>query len=494
MPKAQMRDLVVLLPGITGSVLRQHEGDTVRDVWAFSGPVIWSAITDLHGLLDRLTVHTPDPHPDALEGMSDAALDDLGDGIRATGLMPDLHVIPGLWKIDGYSQARELILNEFDVTEGQNYFEFSYDWRRDNRIAAHRLKRLLDVKLGAWRASSGARDAKVILVAHSMGGLVSRYYLECLEGWRDCRALVTFGTPYRGALKALDVISNGLKVLFADLSGFARSTASIHQLLPTFRCVRVVDGLEHQDFRLDDPNLSVPNLDATKFQAAARFHQQIASSVKAHLEDAEYVRSMRVVPIVGTRQPTLVSARLENGKLTASEEMLKADDADLAGGDGTVPRIAAIPEESWGKLTDVFHVGQHGSLQAMDGPLEQLRNILYETQHHELPVQGETRGLAVRAGWISTNIADLFASDQSILLRARAFASDGSPNPVRLEAWLRRTAIGSRAIRLPFTGDPEHWQELRPDHLDPGVYRVTIKAQGNVGGLQAIQDAFEVAH
>ena len=56
MPKAQMRDWVVLLPGITGSVLRQHEGDTVRDVWAFSGPVIWSAITDLHGLLDRCSL------------------------------------------------------------------------------------------------------------------------------------------------------------------------------------------------------------------------------------------------------------------------------------------------------------------------------------------------------------------------------------------------------------------------------------------------------
>jgi pimeloyl-ACP methyl ester carboxylesterase len=43
-----------------------------------------------------------------------------------------------------------------------------------------------------------SRTPKLILVGHSMGGLVARYFLECLEGWRDTRRLVTFGTPYRG--------------------------------------------------------------------------------------------------------------------------------------------------------------------------------------------------------------------------------------------------------------------------------------------------------
>jgi triacylglycerol esterase/lipase EstA (alpha/beta hydrolase family) len=57
--------------------------------------------------------------------------------------------------------------------------------------------------LKAWRESSGNKDAKLILVGHSMGGVISRYYLECLDGWRDTRTLVTFGTPYRGSLKAI---------------------------------------------------------------------------------------------------------------------------------------------------------------------------------------------------------------------------------------------------------------------------------------------------
>ena len=61
-----------------------------------------------------------------------------------------------------------------------------------------RLKEQTDRWLWEWRRESP--EAKLILVGHSMGGLVARYFLECLEGWRDTRQLVTFGTPYRGSL------------------------------------------------------------------------------------------------------------------------------------------------------------------------------------------------------------------------------------------------------------------------------------------------------
>src|SRR3712207_7538424 len=47
-------------------------------------------------------------------------------------------------------------------------------------------------------------DAEVSLVAHSMGGLISRYYLESgrfndRPGFRAVRRLITMGTPHRGA-------------------------------------------------------------------------------------------------------------------------------------------------------------------------------------------------------------------------------------------------------------------------------------------------------
>lgn len=52
--------------------------------------------------------------------------------------------------------------------------------------------------------------SEVVLLAHSMGGLVCTYALECLNdasadySWRDrVRLLVTFGTPFRGAPESL---------------------------------------------------------------------------------------------------------------------------------------------------------------------------------------------------------------------------------------------------------------------------------------------------
>jgi hypothetical protein len=44
MAKQKMQDLVVLLPGITGSVLRR-EGD--GDIWALSGGALWNWLSSL---------------------------------------------------------------------------------------------------------------------------------------------------------------------------------------------------------------------------------------------------------------------------------------------------------------------------------------------------------------------------------------------------------------------------------------------------------------
>ena len=65
-----MRDVVVCLPGITGSVL-QKDG---KDVWNISGGALINALRTLGGSIKDLKLEE-DP-PDA---------DDLGDGITAPG-------------------------------------------------------------------------------------------------------------------------------------------------------------------------------------------------------------------------------------------------------------------------------------------------------------------------------------------------------------------------------------------------------------------------
>lgn len=87
MPKKPLRDMVVLLPGITGSVL-QKDG---KDVWAPSVQAVWEVLASLGESLQQLRLKGDDPQ-----------IDDLGDGIRATALVPDVHLVPGLVTSEDY--------------------------------------------------------------------------------------------------------------------------------------------------------------------------------------------------------------------------------------------------------------------------------------------------------------------------------------------------------------------------------------------------------
>src|SRR4051794_26842980 len=111
-----MGDVVVLLPGITGSVL-ERDG---KDVWAPTPGAVLGSLWSLGRSLKELELRA-DPVED----------DDLGDGVMATRLVPDVHLVPGLWGIDGYSAISATIRGSFDVVPGRTFLEFAYDWRRD---------------------------------------------------------------------------------------------------------------------------------------------------------------------------------------------------------------------------------------------------------------------------------------------------------------------------------------------------------------------------
>lgn len=95
MARNKMSDIIVLLPGITGIVLTKDG----KVVWGFSASTIARALFTLGRSMEQaLAMRADDP-----------SLDDLGDGIVAASLMPDLHLLPGIWKIDGYGKVIEAI-------------------------------------------------------------------------------------------------------------------------------------------------------------------------------------------------------------------------------------------------------------------------------------------------------------------------------------------------------------------------------------------------
>lgn len=459
MTRHDMSDVIVLLPGIMGSELAR--GGTT--LWGFKAGTIGSALFSRGDKISKaLMLHDDSPDPDVN-----------ADDITATRLMPDIHLMPGVWKIDGYSKIAFAIRRDFAVTDGLNLFEFPYDWRRDNRVNAKRLARAAHGWLARYRASTNP-DAKLILVAHSMGGLVSRYFLEVLDGWKDARALITFGTPHRGSLNAVDGLANGVRkgpFGFVDLSALTRSLTSMYQLLPTYECFDNGDGL----LRRIAESPGIPNIDVARALDALRFHEEIRDAVTVHESQADYLASAyRLQPIVGIGQDTNQSAV----QTDAGAEMLTTHKGRALKGDGTVPRPSATPLDASRQGRETFAATQHGSLQNDDGMLLQLMGLITGLT---LDLD-EFRDAGERA--LSLEVEDLVTDDEPLIIRVRM---QGAKPGVVPTASIETPGGATIGVRL--TEQREGWFVGEAPPMVEGTYRVRASA----AQLPTAEDSFVVA-
>lgn len=334
-----VNDLIVVLPGIMGSVLAKER----KEVWAPTYGSIGRSLVTLGDSIGSLKL-SEDP--------SSIYQD---DGVRATRLVDDFHVLPGLWKIDGYDLLLRALLSLPKVENGKNFFVFPYDWRQDNRVSAKFLEAEVNKRLINWRKISGNDGAKALLVAHSMGGLIARYYIECLDGWRFTRKLITFGTPFQGSLKALRFLTEGTGIKYLQgLTALVRSFPSVYQLLPTYPCVSSGDVIQSlQDIKLQ-------GLNHVQVSAASSFHKEIKDAVRKNSTNMEYKKSgFGIRPIVGVGQETLQWANNVGNSLSFTTTHPSSD----VSGDGTVPAPSAVPEQQFGLDSEFFVSSSHGSIQ-----------------------------------------------------------------------------------------------------------------------------------
>ena len=129
---------------------------------------------------------------------------------------------------------------------------FTYDWRRDIVEAARRL----DQTLEAMAEARGDPDARFNMVAHSMGGLVARYYLRygtaepaedapvTWAGARRIRNLMLVAVPSGGSIPSLEGLLFGSRVGLSYTTLAAPVIArmpSVYQLLPPPGVVSLLD-------------------------------------------------------------------------------------------------------------------------------------------------------------------------------------------------------------------------------------------------------------
>jgi pimeloyl-ACP methyl ester carboxylesterase len=352
-------DLVVVLPGILGSTLSQ-DGHLV---WAPSAGSALRAIGTFGASIARLQL------PD---GIGD---DHPCDGVEPVALMPDLHVLPRVWTpVKGYdrllARLRSLGFREPGDDPSAppgNLLPVPYDWRLSCRYNGQRLRSIITPALEQWQAQGGPyADARVVFVCHSMGGLIARWYIEKCGGAEVTRKLITLGTPYRGAARAIDQLVNeahmGLGPFGVNLTGFARSMPSLHQLLPEYACLAQGGDLAKTT------DVALPELDTGKVADAIRFHTELREAEIQRPESLEATYA-----IVGVRQPTATTARLAGGRI----ELIASYQGEDLYGDSTVPIVAACRSDVSMDSNMLRRIpDKHGNLQRNPAALDEVEGIL----------------------------------------------------------------------------------------------------------------------
>ena len=203
--EAAVRRPVVLVPGITGSMLRDRN----------SGRVVWGAGARLLAPRDggyevALPLGTGEDRLEATEVL---------ERIRLAGLSKDVYgPIVRMLEANGYRRG------DFqNPSRDASLFLFAYDWRRDNEETVALLARDLE----ALRRARGVDRLEVDLLCQSNGGHVCRYFakygglsLDDAEAGRprdsriDVRKLILVGTSNGGSLRILRMLDRGRKYVF----------------------------------------------------------------------------------------------------------------------------------------------------------------------------------------------------------------------------------------------------------------------------------------
>lgn len=393
---------VVVVPGITATVLRDEYPVAAEAIWKVIGKE-W----------DRVFLH-----PDDLRYERDEPA-----VVRPDGVFP----IP-------YREFIEELRHDLSEKgdEPVPVYPFPYDWRQPLRRVQESLSVFLDEVIARtsllrhYHKAEYADDPKVDLVGHSMGGLIIAGLLADAGQTGDARVrkVATLGSPFRGSFEAVIKVAVGTAALGLGEESSrdreaARLTPALYHLIPSIEGGLEVDpGLPADlfDAGLWQPGviatigeyirlhgLDAPRAKRDREARAREILQGILDGARAHRESLEGLRLERSgltrddwLAVVGVGEKTrtqlriaedggdpwfdLASAGRKNGYPKP-----KGGDVELwETGDGTVPyrgaRSAFVPLESivcvsdddfgyWeisDKLLEKVGVGLHGMLPEMN--------------------------------------------------------------------------------------------------------------------------------
>lgn len=258
------RNPVIVIHGFLGAKLKNTDND--NNVWG-----VFRASDVLNGYSDLYMRDLSYPMSYGKE------LKDIKDNVFPYAMMSDAEIeIAGVTiEAGAYEEMLEILINKGFIPENMtdseqsqipSLFIYYYDWRRSNIQNARELHEFIVKKREylqkEYEEKYGIKDFDVQfnIVAHSMGGMITRYYLMYgdkmladdaapVPDWSGCKYIqrvAIVGTPNLGFLNTCFELADGLQVdegMPVLPSAVVGTWASYYQMMP-FACTKSITYLD----------------------------------------------------------------------------------------------------------------------------------------------------------------------------------------------------------------------------------------------------------
>ncbi|WP_371163832.1 hypothetical protein ABYF32_06140 [Buchananella felis] len=424
--------LIVVIPGVLGSVLVDRQGRTVYNAHSVN-PLLFPEV--LH--IENELIATKPIEEISLFGMR-----------IIPGYKRFINHIKQVWRIPDSKAANTVDLNPGDTPD---LIAFAYDFRKSVSTIASELNKMI-------RSHLDGRHVRIY--AHSMGGLIAAHWYAFLSEGILVDAISTFGTPFNGAGATLDHMLNGFKLgplRWHKVTEVMREWDSGFDLLPHWPTIR------------DGSDLILPH--ELSIQATESISNYKARARAAHEENTLLFQELQRRQDIGQTLPFTYyysQSRRTIHELEVSRQTLKVtsrepDDLphELQGGDGTVATCSALPSFAL-RGNDASHrvSGSHTDLYLSEDFLRKSDNVP--------PVRGDTTKQPTPH--LILDFTDVINSAHSSNIAISVSTSKHVPLPTN------SPIVRIDGERVSTTPTPAGWTANLPP-LPTGIHRVSVRHQ-----------------